>query len=312
MIRFAIAILAMAVQPLAAIPPAAAADGQSGDVANRPSTEATRTPRIFRDCSDCPEMVEIPSGEFIMGSPPDEPPVKLRDQISNESPQHRVMIAKPFAAGKFEVTFAEWDACVADKGCTHSPSDNGGGRDKRPVVNVSWNDITREYIPWLSRKTGKTYRLLTEAEWEYAARAGTTTRHSTGNSLSGAQANSDPDSIYFGRKAREQHSVDVGSFQPNAFGLYDVHGNVDERVEDCYQSNYIGAPDDGSAVILSGTREIVLSGGATATIPACGMRVSRGGSWRFHPMYLRSAMRNANIPETRSIHTGFRLARTLE
>jgi formylglycine-generating enzyme required for sulfatase activity len=312
MIRLAITILALAMQPLAATSPATAADGKSGDVTNRPSTEATRTPRNFSDCLDCPEMVEIPAGDFIMGSPPDEPPVRLRDQMSNESPQRRVTIAKPFAAGRFEVTFAEWDACIADKGCTHSPSDNGGGRGRRPVVNVSWNDITREYIPWLSRKTGKTYRLLTEAEWEYAARAGTTTPHSTGSSLSGAQANSDPNSSYFGRKAREQHSVDVGSFQPNAFGLYDVHGNVEEWVEDCYQNNYIGAPNDGSAVILSGTREQILSGGATITVSACAMRVSRGGSWRFHPMYLRSAMRNANIPETRSNHIGVRLARTLD
>jgi len=312
MVRSAITLLALALYSLAATRPVAAADGQSGDATTRPATEATRTPRIFRDCADCPEMVEIPAGEFIMGSPPDEPPVKLRDQMSNESPQHRVTIAKPFAAGRFEATFAEWDACVADKGCTHSPSDNGGGRGKRPVVNVSWNDVTREYIPWLSRKTSKTYRLLTEAEWEYAARAGTTTPHSTGSSLSGAQANSDPDSIYFGAKARGQYSVDVGSFQPNAFGLYDVHGNVEEWVEDCYQNNYIGAPNDGSAVILSGVKEIVLTGGATITVPACEMRVSRGGSWRFHPMYLRSAMRNANIPQTRSNHIGFRLARMLE
>src|SRR5262245_35080347 len=188
MIRSAITILALALYPLAATPPVSAADGQSGDATTRPATEATRTPRIFRDCADCPEMVETPAGEFVMGSPPDEPPVKLRDQMSNESPQHRVTIAKPFAAGRFEATFAEWDACVADKGCVHSPSDNGGGRDRRPVVNVSWNDITREYIPWLSRKTGKTYRLLTEAEREHAGRARNTTRHSTGNSLNGAPA----------------------------------------------------------------------------------------------------------------------------
>src|SRR5262245_23525711 len=130
MIRFVLAILAMAMQPLAAMPPAAASDRQSGDV----------TPHIFRDCADCPEMAEIPAGEFMMGSPPDEPPVRLPGQMSIESPQRRVTLAKPFAAGRFEVTFAEWDACVADRGCTHSPSDNGNGRGRRPVVNVSWND----------------------------------------------------------------------------------------------------------------------------------------------------------------------------
>jgi formylglycine-generating enzyme required for sulfatase activity len=299
MIRFVLAILAMAMQPLAAMLPAAAADRQSGDI----------TPHTFRDCADCPEMVAVPAGEFMMGGAPDDPPLaRLRDQMPIDSPQHKVTLAKPFAAGRFEVTFAEWDACVADKGCMHSPSDNGSGRGRRPVVNVSWYDITRDYIPWLSRKTGKTYRLLTEAEWEYAARAGTTTPYSTGYFLVGAQG--DPDSRVYDRTFK-QYSVDVGSFKPNAFGLYDVHGNVWEWVEDCYQNNYLGAPTDGSAVILSGTSELVLSGGTT-TVPACEMRVRRGGSWLYHPMYLRSALRGAGFPKTRANDVGFRLARTLE
>ena len=115
----------------------------------------------FKDCPDCPEMVVVPAGSFTMGS----------NDYDDEKPPHRVNIAKPFAVGKFTVTFAEWDACVASGGCKHKPEDQGWGRGNRPVINVSWDDATKEYLPWLSRKTGKTYRLLTEAEWEYAARA---------------------------------------------------------------------------------------------------------------------------------------------
>ena len=158
----------------------------------------------FRDCAECPEMVVIPAGSFLMGSPESE---KGRD--SDEGPQHRVTIPAPFAAGVYEVTFEEWDACVADGGCGgYRPDDEGWGRGRRPVINVSWREA-QAYINWLSQKTGGEYRLLSEAEWEYAARAGTTTRYSFGNSISRSKANFD----------ESGKTVSVGSYKSNNFGL---------------------------------------------------------------------------------------------
>src|SRR5581483_5673855 len=183
--------------------------------------------RVFRDCAGCPEMVVLPAGEFMMGSPESE-----RGRNKDEGPQHKVTIAQPFAVGKFEVTFAEWDACVADSGCTHKPGDESWGRGRRPVINVSWDDA-KQYVAWLSKKSGKPYRLLTEAEWEYAARA--TTRatdpsvpFSTGYTINYKQANYDANFIY-GKSPQgvyRQKTLDVGSLPRNAFGLHDMHGNV--------------------------------------------------------------------------------------
>jgi len=194
-----------------------------------------------------------------------------------------VTIARPFAVGKFEVTFAEWDACAAAGGCKHNPGDQGWGRGRRPVINVSWHDA-KEYAAWLSRKTGKAYRLLSEAEWEYAARAGTTTRYAFGDTISTSQAQ------YGASK-----TVEVGSFSANKFGLHDLHGNVWEWVEDAWHANYKGAPIDGSA----------WSGGDTS------YRVLRGGSWVDFPVGLRSAGRHWLDPDNRYLRFGFRLARTL-
>ena len=151
-------------------------------------------------------------------------------------------IARPFAVGKFEVTFAEWDACLSGGGCSHRPGDAGWGRGKRPVINVSWNDA-KAYVAWLSRQTGRAYRLLSEAEWEYAARAGTTTPFSTGRTITSDQANFNSNRIGQYR----QQTVPVGLFSANGFGLHDMHGNVAEWVEDCWHENYVGAPVDGSA-----------------------------------------------------------------
>jgi formylglycine-generating enzyme required for sulfatase activity len=140
----------------------------------------------FKDCPECPEMVVVPAGEFMMGSPLNE-----AERSNDEGPQHKVTIGKPFAAGKFEVTFAEWDTCVAAGGCKHKPSDQGWGKGMHPIINVSWDDV-KEYGSWLANKTRRTYRLLSEAEWEYAARDGTTTAFSTGRTITTDQANLHP------------------------------------------------------------------------------------------------------------------------
>ena len=243
--------------------------------------------REFRDCSDvCPEMVVLPAGAFMMGSPPGEP-----GRRASEGPERRVTIARPFAVGKFEVTFAEWEACVAGGGCTSNPnpSDSGWGRGRRPVINVSWHDA-KEYAAWLSRKTGKAYRLLSEAEWEYAVRAGTTTRYGFGDAISKGQAQySEVGGVSAGKM------VEVGSFPANRFGLHDMHGNVLEWVEDAWHKNYQGAPDGGSA----------WPGGDRSP------RVLRGGSWYDGQQDLRSAVRDRNAPADRGSYYGFRLARTL-
>jgi formylglycine-generating enzyme required for sulfatase activity len=225
----------------------------------------------FRDCDVCPEMVTIPAGSFTMGSPESEP-----ERSADEGPQHRVTIARAFAAGKYEVTFDEWDACVRENGCKQNPSDFGWGRGRRPVINVYWDDA-KQYVAWLSRKTGKKYRLLTEAEWEYAARAGTTTAFSTGASINPTQANYDSEISYAGSPTATSsgRTAPVGSYPANAFGLHDVHGNASEWVEDCWNGSYAGAPSDGSAW-ASGN---------------CTLRILRGGSRNGAPRLARSASR---------------------
>ena len=247
--------------------------------------------RTFRDCEQCPEMVVVPAGNYMMGSPDGE-----KSRVNDEGPVHEVTIAAPLAVGKYEVTFAEWDACVAAGGCTHQPRDVGWGRGKRPVIDVSWDDA-QEYVQWLSREVGKPYRLLSEAEWEYVARAGTTTPFHTGETISPAQANYNGNYTYgSGRKgAYKEKTVPVGSYAANGFGVYDVHGNVEEWVADCWHDSYRGAPSDGSAW-ESGE---------------CSRRVVRGGSWNYDPENLRSAGRLRYGAGYRFDDIGFRLARTL-
>ena len=257
-----------------------------------PGTDAETEPELFRDCLQCPDMVVVPAGWFMMGSPASE---AFRDK--DEGPVRRVTISEPFAVGKYEVTFAEWDVCASDGGCGgHRPWDEGWGRDERPVINVSWNDA-RSYAGWLSRKTGKGYRLLSESEWEYAARAGTTGPFHTGETISTDQANYVGIRVYgSGRKGvYRKKTVPVGSFAPNGFGLHDMHGNVWEWVEDCWNGSYAGAPADGSA----------WEGGD------CGRRVLRGGSWFYSPRDLRSADRGWYGSGFRNLYLGFRVARTL-
>jgi formylglycine-generating enzyme required for sulfatase activity len=265
----------------------------------RPEPESKKAGRVFRDCQDCPEMVVVPAGTFMMGSPLNE-----AGRSGGEGPQHRVTIAKPFAVGKFEVTFAEWDACVAAGGCKYKPGDNSWGRGSRPVINVSWSDVTKEYLPWLSHRSGKTYRLLTEAEWEYAARAGTKGHWSFdgGESKLCQFANHADQSVASSWKSMKcsdgvgEQTAEVGRYKPNAFGLHDVHGNVWEWVQDCWNVHYKGAPSDGSAW----------------TDGDCALRTARGGSWVNVPRDVRSAERGKHLLGVGSQYGGFRVARALD
>jgi len=249
-------------------------------------------PDTFKDCDQCPEMVVIPAGQFMMGSPSYE-----EGRYDYEDPQHRVTIRQRFAVGKYEIMFREWDACVAGGGCNgYRPDDRGCGRGNRPAIYVSWDDA-QAYLRWLSRKSGAEYRLLSEAEWEYAARAGTTTPFHFGSTISADQANYDGNYTYgSGRKGvYREKTVPVGSFPPNAFGLHDVHGNVWEWVADCYKSSYAGAPSNGDAW-KSGD---------------CSVRVLRGGSWYKLPWHARAANRDGYGTALRDNDGGFRVARTL-
>ena len=246
----------------------------------------------FKDCPQCPEMVIVPSGSFMMGTPASEP-----ERLSNEEPQHLVTIGKPFAAGKFAVTFAEWDACRADGGCAnYIPGDQGWGGSNRPVINVTWNDA-KAYAGWLSKRTGRSYRLLSEAEREYVTRAGAATPFWWGSSISTDQSNYDGNHTYGGGVKGEYRkmTLPVASFQPNPWGLYQVHGNVYDWVEDCFHDSYRGAPLDGTAWITGD----------------CIYRVHRGGSWSSEPQYLGAAFRNSTNPDIRHYEIGFRVARTL-
>ena len=240
----------------------------------------------FKDCDECPEMVVVPAGAFMMGSNEDD----------SEKPMHKVAISEPFAVGKFEVTFAEWKSCVVAGGCDRKPSDRGWGEGTRPVIDVSWLDV-KAYVSWLAKKTGRGYRLLSEAEWEYAARGVTSastvqTVYSWGNDIGKNRANCE----VCGSQWDSKQTAVVGSFQPNAFGLHDMHGNVLEWVEDCWHTSYAQAPADGSSWTAS------CSGTA---------RVLRGGSWFSGAGTLRSAVRARHQPRLRYNYVGFRLARTL-
>jgi formylglycine-generating enzyme required for sulfatase activity len=243
----------------------------------------------FKECaSRCPTMVVVPAGKFTMGSP--ETDQSDPSRLHNERPQHEVTIAKPFAVGRTEVTFAEWDTCVAASACPNVP-DYGWGRGDQPVINVSW-DLAKQYIAWLSRIIGKEYRLLTEAEWEYAARAGNPTLFSFGD---------DPAQLdqyaWYSENSVGLMTHPVGGKRPNDFGLYDMHGNVSEWVEDIWHEDYDGAPSDGSAWL-------------SPADPAS-RRVQRGGAWLNEPKILRSARRFGDATVVRGNDLGFRLARTL-
>ena len=237
----------------------------------------------LKDGSEGPEMVLIPLGSFLMGASESD------GQASNdEKPQHRVSIARPFAIGSYAVTFDEYDRfCAATR--REKPDEWGWGRGRRPAINVSWDDAVA-CAAWLSEQTGRHYRLPTEAEWEYAARAGTATRWSFGDN-EGALGDY---AWFWGNSDSKTHPV--GEKQPNPWGLYDIHGNVWEWVQDRYHGNYAGAPADGAERSESCR---------TAD------RVVRGGAWNNQPTWLRSAYRLGLGPSYRSSNLGFRLAQDL-
>jgi formylglycine-generating enzyme required for sulfatase activity len=252
----------------------------------------------LKECEACPEMVVVPSGSFTMGSPASE-----QRPYQAEGPQHLVTFARPFAVGKFAVTFAEWDACRADRGCSYRPAPDRIGKGKRPVDYMWWK-FAQQYVAWLSRKTGKSYRLLSESEREYVTRAGTTTPYWWGSSISSQQANycAATDPMKFGKSddCRFQ-SVPVDRYQPNPWGIYQLHGNLWEWVEDCWNEDYQGAPTDGSAWKRGD----------------CNKRVLRGGSHAGQAFDLRSARRERGEAPSGDSNVGgasdwgLRVARTL-
>lgn len=245
----------------------------------------------FQDCRVCPKMVVLPAGRFTMGSPEDE-----KGRYDDEGPQRHVTIARRFSVGKYEVTFDEWDACVADRGCRQTPADQGWGRGSRPVINISWGDA-KAYVAWLSQKTGKTYRLLSEAEWEFAARAGTTTPFAAGWTITPLQANYESKRSQVGsaKGLNRNKTVAVGRFAANGFGLHDMNGNVWEWVTDCWNGTHAGAATDGTPRLRGD----------------CLRRVVRGGAWGSGPKELRSALRHKVGIETRDDSLGLRVAREL-
>ena len=268
----------------------------------------------FRDCPTCPQMVVVPAGSYQMGSPSYE-----EGRSEGEGPVHQVTLGQPFAVGVYEVTVGEYGRFVSttgykgESGCwvwTRGEWEEEKGRSWRdpgyqqterdPVGCVSWQDA-RAYVEWLSRQTDKTYRLLSESEWEYVARAGTTTARYWGESEAGQcrYANgADSRTDFSWRISCDDgyaRTAPVGRYEANGFGLYDVLGNVWEWTQDCWNEGYAGAPSDGRAWERGD----------------CGRRVLRGGSWNNVPGNLRSANRERSTADSRYDLTGFRIARSL-
>ncbi len=235
---------------------------------------------IFRDCENCPEMVVVPPGLFVMGSKTDK----------NERPTRVIRFRKPFAISRFEVTHANWQACVEAGGCTETPNDHNWGKNRMPVINVN-HGMVQGYAKWLASATGKGYRLPSEAEWEYAARAGSKANYWFGDDVGANMVNC--------RKCGSPWSgignAPVGSFEPNPWGIYDMHGNAYEWVEDCWHDNYVGAPK-GPEAWVDGN---------------CQIRVIRGGSWYYYSRMSKSSTRQKNPAAVKSYWLSFRVVRAL-
>ena len=288
----------------------------------------------FRDCAGCPEMIVVPAGRFLMGSPDSE-----AGRLDHEGPQRLVTIAKPIAVSRFEITRGQYARFVVETGhdsgdaCVVWTGVDGGevveGRnwldpnfpqaDDHPAVCISWNDA-RAYIDWLSRKTSQPYRFLSESEWEYMARAGSTTRFFFGDDEAGIcgyanvpDVSAKPDS----RGSNWQYvncddgygaqTAPVGSYAPNAFGLYDVHGNVWEWVEDCYHNSFAGAPTDGTPWI-SGECEARVVRGGSLSAPAY---LSRSAVRFFGALEFLDESAKETLGEFRNFNLGLRIARDL-
>ena len=277
----------------------------------------------FRECDGCPEMVVIPAGAFLMGSPQSE-----GDRDDNEGPQRRVTIGKPFALGRFELTIDQFVAFVTETGYDAGNAcdlwQDGSFAERpgysfrktnfpqtgaHPAPCLSWDDA-KAYLAWLSGKTGRAYRLPSEAEWEYAARAGTTgrfhfgdneadyCRHGNGvDATALAEVPGAKEKGWDALPCRDGHAftAPVGSFAPNAFGLHDTHGNVFEWVQDCWNDSFKDAPIDGSAWLTGD----------------CSIRVQRGGAWGYPRTYLRIAVRGRQGQAYRYINAGVRVAREI-
>lgn len=274
----------------------ALADARDASVAQERALKPGDT--LPKECLDCPEMVVVPAGRFMMG---------LQDEGDKGArPQHEVTIAKPFAVAKFALTFDEWDACARNGPCAPDVSDHGWGRGRRPVINVSWDDA-QTYVKWLSRTTGNEYRLLSESEYEYAARAGNQRLYPWGDDiklngqpmanceLCGSPWDGKQTAPVCGWQEGNQQKPAGCSFPANAFGLYDMEGNAGSWTNDCWNPNYEGAPADGSSW----------------TSGECGFRVLRGGSWDSDPDDLRGGARYMNSADAQVYNFGFRIARTL-
>ncbi|MGV7213073.1 formylglycine-generating enzyme family protein [Bradyrhizobium sp. UFLA05-112] len=255
-------------------PPSASSDTRVAQQSANPEPG-----ELFRDCDNCPELVIVPPGEFVMGS----------NDTPYEKPEHSISIRKPFAIGRREVTFAEWDQCADTGACRVRPEDHGWGRGDRPVINVSWEDA-KLFVAWLSQRTGQKYRLPSEAEWEYAARAGTKTPFWWGRDIGAGHAQCEG----CGSPIKQQ-VVPAGSFRPNGFGLYDTSGNAAEWVEDCWNDSYRNAPKDASAW----------------TSGDCRLRVLRGGNFLSKGSDVRSSARFRYDVDVRYYANGFRVVREL-
>jgi formylglycine-generating enzyme required for sulfatase activity len=286
--------------------PAQAQSAGAADAASPPG-------HIFKECRNCPEMIVLPPGTFTMGSPADEP---LRRE--NEA-QRTISIRRAFAMSTTPVTWDQWESCVRDNWCDGiavetalstlgsgepNPDFRDFGRGTRPVVGVSWYDA-QAFVGWLNAKAGEddAYHLPSEAEWEYSARAGSTTAFPWGAEIDHDYGNFGTDAEGLGGKAEGRdvwldETSPVASFPPNAFGLYDMHGNIFEWTEDCYEADRARAPSDGSADKEGN----------------CANRVFRGGTFLSNPYMQRSARRGAPYPATLRgrNYLGFRVAKTLD